>query len=1092
MDSNTFRWLHISDFHAGMTGANKKWDQVRKKFLDDISNFIKQNGSIDLVIFSGDLTQAGEKEEFAYLLSELKGIWARFSELGCNPTLFCVPGNHDFTRPKAGTPVALAISNWSTAVEEHFLEKGSFYSGELNNIFKEYTKFTEDLTKVGIPFQADYSGALPGDSSCVITVRGNRIGLVGLNTAWSQWKSGDMKRHLLISEQQISLVLPTPLDDWSQNNDISLLVTHHPYDWLTDECQEIFKNYINPLGAFSGHLFGHMHESTAKFENYGHETNKVSLQAASLFGLEKYSEKKFDRRHGYYYGQVNFGTEKLKYWPRKAELMSGAGGWKIAPETASLPEGSFETGEIPFQTKKKNLTTSTLEQNERAVGRLTNEQLPLQHHLLKLNYPIPLFQRYMSWTFYPNLLINSVTELETERLTWHISPWDAYGDQFISALSEASTPKPPRYFRLDFSGFQSSKSFFSSIEEIYGLNYSTLVALLNANPEAILILDNVSHERSEEGTDLLEDAISIAQDILRSTNSTRLILRSRSIPLSPPMPFIYLDVMDEADTNQFILTHPLRDNVPGIASSTGEIHRLGGGYPGAIQRILNKLTFTSIGEVASESSEMAVKNVDLTLIDSSLIFKIKDLKNSENRELFDLLTVFCVFPYGENIQQLRNLRQGKTFYPMQSAKLVQRGLLNTLKHDFFDREQEDLPKIVISSDSINEYIRATDPDQFFELTERAIELYFGKDWRSGKYKLGQSFSLEILTEFEYSTRNATILLRRVFKDAQLSGTNRKMQDALGLINFYTAKLDFKCRHREICELLALIIDDLQELIKWSAVRDILFRYASAMRMLKNFEEAEDLYQKLLAIPEQTTSQQSRLNLNLALLYDELDDEPNTLKYAKAVKKDQAKKSTYYHARSILIIRSKTSNMHSRLKTLEKRCHQENHLRAANNIALRVANRFETSDIAMQTFGRITMNAIREDDLYNHVKACTRYVELLISSKAPINKQVIKSLKRCYDYARNQRLEKLFRSAHSSLWQILEADENHVLLGRLMALSSKTLRLLQDEKLELAYLKKLVNHKIGQDNWLFERDYLYIQGRIQNFKLKAPQGALEAI
>lgn len=558
------------------------------------------------------------------------------------------------------------------------------------------------------------------------------------------------------------------------------------------------------------------------------------------------------------------------------------------------------------------------------------------------------------------------------------------------------------------------------------------------------------------------------------------------------MPFIYLDVMDEADTNQFILTHPLRDNVPGIASSTGEIHRLGGGYPGAIQRILNKLTFTSIGEVASESSEMAVKNVDLTLIDASLIFKIKDLKNSENQELFDLLTVFCVFPYGENIQQLRNLRQGKPFYPMQSAKLVQRGLLNTLKHDFFDREQEDLPKIVISSDSINEYIRATDPDQFFELTERAIELYFGKDWRSGKYKLGQSFSLEILTEFEYSTRNATILLRRVFKDAQLSAIPRKMQDALGLINFYTAKLDFKCRHREICELLALIIDDLQELIKWSAVRDILFRYASAMRMLKNFEEAEDLYNKLLAMPEQTTSQQSRLNLNLALLYDELDDEPNTLKYAKAVKKDQAKKSTYYHARSILIIRSKTSNMHSRLKSLEKRCHQENHSRAANNIALRVANRFETSDIAMQTFGRITMNAIREDDLYNHVKACTRYVELLINSKTPINKQVIKSLKRCYDYARSQRLEKLFRSAHSSLWQILEADGNHVLLGRLMALSSKTLRLLQDEKFELAYLQKLVNHKIRKDNWLFERDYLYIQGRIQSFKLKAPQDALEAI
>jgi hypothetical protein len=185
----------------------------------------------------------------------------------------------------------------------------------------------------------------------------------------------------------------------------------------------------------------------------------------------------------------------------------------------------------------------------------------------------------MTWTFYSKLLESSVAALESERLTWHISPWDAYGDQFISALSETVNPKPSRYFRVDFSQFQSSTSFLRSFEDICGFNYATLVAILNSTPEAILILDNVSHEKSETGTSLLEEAISIAQDIIRFTNTTRLILRSRSIPLSPPMPYVYLDVMDEADTNQFVLTHPLRDNVPSSAAATGEIHRLGGGIP---------------------------------------------------------------------------------------------------------------------------------------------------------------------------------------------------------------------------------------------------------------------------------------------------------------------------------------------------------------------------------------------------------------------------------------------------------------------------------------------------------------------------------
>lgn len=355
--SNTFRWLHISDFHAGMEGASRKWGQIRNKFHNDISSFIKNNGQLDLVIFSGDFTQAGKDEEFNYVYDEIQAIWAKFKECGCDPYLICVPGNHDLTRPKPGTPVPLAVLNWNVeGVEGQVFDMGGSYASELQSIFKGYLAFVERLAASGIRMPLDRKGSLPGEGSGVIAVRGRRIGAVGLNTAWSQWAGGDLKRHLHVSERQISSVLDTSLDDWSKENDINLLITHHPEDWFTDDSRKVFVNDINPLGAFSGHLFGHMHESVAKFENHGHDKNKASLQAASLFGLEKYSERNLDRRHGYYYAQVDFEREMLKYWPRKAELISGAGGWRIVPESASLPEGSHETGEIPFQTvKKKNI-----------------------------------------------------------------------------------------------------------------------------------------------------------------------------------------------------------------------------------------------------------------------------------------------------------------------------------------------------------------------------------------------------------------------------------------------------------------------------------------------------------------------------------------------------------------------------------------------------------------------------------------------------------------------------------------------------------------------------------------------------------------
>lgn len=621
-----------------------------------------------------------------------------------------------------------------------------------------------------------------------------------------------------------------------------------------------------------------------------------------------------------------------------------------------------------------------------------------------------------------------------------------------------------------------------SIDDIDGLTYPRLISALNSTPDALLVLDNVSYESSSTGGSRLEQAISIVHDLLNATSGTRVIIRSRSIPQNPPLPYVYLGVMDEADTNQFISTHRLKENVPLSAQTTGEIHQISGGYAGAADKILNKLTYTRMADIATESSEMAVKNVDFSKVDLSLMARIKSL-NSDEDDLKDLLSVFCVFPHGEDIQNIRNLRRNKPFYPMQSANLVRLGLLDTLKHDFFDREKEDLPKVVISSSSANEFIRAKDPDLYFELTDRALDLYFGKDWRIGKYKLGKSFSQETLTEFEYSTRNATGLLRRCFRDSVDSANSRKVQDSLGLINFYTAKLEYKCRFRELCELISPLLSELENIVSWTAARDILFRYASAMRMLKNFSESEDLYQALLKIPEQSNSQLSRLHLNLALLYDELDDNSGTLKHAKSVKKGHSSKSTYYHARSIVILRTKSENQESQLKSLEKKCISEHHFTAANNIALRVAGRFEGGETARKTYGRIAMSSLDENDLYNHVKACTKYVELLLSSKEEVPEKVIKSLKRCYDYARSQRLERLFRSAHQSLWEILEAAKNDLLLGRLMALSSRMFRLLQDEEVERQFLKKLLAKDIFAETWISERDLIYIEGRILTLKLR---------
>lgn len=356
MDSiNNFSWLHISDFHAGMEGSNNKWGQIREKFFYDIERHIQKSSGIDLVVFSGDLTQRGEKEEYDFVLSELKALWNKFRELSQNPALFLVPGNHDLTRPKNGSPILLAIANWGQdGVEEQIMRTpDSLYLEELRKCFSGYSRLIEEIRKTDIPLALDHQGVLPGEGSAVLSVGQYKIGIVGINTAWSHLRGGNLKSKILISEEQVHRSVPCELESWISANHLNLLVTHHPDSWFEDDSAAVFRNEINPLGRFTAHLFGHMHDSITKLEDFGQGVPKLSLQAASLFGLDKYAQNKYDRRHGYYYACADFDGHQLRVWPKRAENISGAGGWRMRPETASLPEDENESAVIPIALKNQ-------------------------------------------------------------------------------------------------------------------------------------------------------------------------------------------------------------------------------------------------------------------------------------------------------------------------------------------------------------------------------------------------------------------------------------------------------------------------------------------------------------------------------------------------------------------------------------------------------------------------------------------------------------------------------------------------------------------------------------------------------------------
>lgn len=359
----TFSWLHISDLHAGMKDSSHLWPQIKTQILKDIRRHLESHGAIDLVVFSGDLTQMAKEEEFDSVFSDLMELWSVFSEYRTCPKLVVVPGNHDLTRPAADSSILMAVENFRKRpkVRDSLIkDDDSEYKKELNLAFANYQNFITKLTDSKIPLATTNSGIFPGDCAGVIEVNGLRVGVVGLSSTWSHLEAGDFKGELEFYDLQVSAAVGGDIDKWSYANNINLLVTHHPKDWLNPEALKDFQNEINPLGRFDAHLFGHMHELSARSYGFGGQQVKREYQAASLYGSERDSNGTAVRRHGFTIAKIDAERGCLSVWPRKVDRIS-AGGWRANVDTVELPDGGdvaespITIRELAYSSKKKIL-----------------------------------------------------------------------------------------------------------------------------------------------------------------------------------------------------------------------------------------------------------------------------------------------------------------------------------------------------------------------------------------------------------------------------------------------------------------------------------------------------------------------------------------------------------------------------------------------------------------------------------------------------------------------------------------------------------------------------------------------------------------
>ncbi len=280
------------------------------------------------------------------------------NELHSSPVFLAVPGNHDLVRPATHEAAAKALQHgWSKDhdVQRTFWENhGSSYRRVIDRAFANYSHWWQK-TKLPKP-QLLRSGLLPGDFAATLEKDGAKLGIVGLNTAFLQFKSGNSRGQLAIGPGQFHVACNGDGASWSEMHHACLLLTHHPPDWLDKASQGVLNGEVADPGRFALHMFGHMHEHRYSIVSPGTAQAWRYWQTSSLFS--RYGWRRPGKRvHGYSIGRLEVSlpsaTATLRLWPRKA-VFNEPGIWHFAQDTTGpLLSKDGGTEQIPIEVRPR-------------------------------------------------------------------------------------------------------------------------------------------------------------------------------------------------------------------------------------------------------------------------------------------------------------------------------------------------------------------------------------------------------------------------------------------------------------------------------------------------------------------------------------------------------------------------------------------------------------------------------------------------------------------------------------------------------------------------------------------------------------------
>jgi len=1056
--NKAFRWLHFSDIHVGQDGQDRVWPRASTLLLDDLETAHRKTGGFDCLVFSGDLVQKGAAEEFEEFDEVLTKILNRLGELGERPPVITIPGNHDLSRPDRLNPVAMALTRfWSeVGLREAIWKPGSEYLSFLESVFFNYSEWRARAIRNGVHLAPAMQGLLPGDGSYFLDTAAGKVGVIGLNSTWLQLGGGDYLGQLHVDARQLLAVTENAPDDWVRANELNLLITHQPASWLHADSPASWDSDLNPAGRFDLHLFGHMHEPDIISIAHGGGVGRRNVQAASLFGLEKYGDG-HTRIQGYSANRITLDSTGHTFtcWPRKLVPVAG-GRMKLVPDSSQEIDEDTGALSIAYNVDRRVSVGSKDVPSRVDADGVGPRLVSTRFELAAIHHPISESKGHLKVRRVEQDAC--VAALLERRLAWVASDWGMGSDGFIAAICARLELSREKVFSLDFNGYDATDTFFDGLRTRLGGTFQQMCDALAEGGRCVLLLDDINVGLS--GT--IEQALDrLVGPVCDFAAEAYILLRSRRRPKGIDVPVVELKPLDEADVAIYARESELGGERFAKPDAVSKLFRHTDGVPSRLDDALRDLEIVSLSDLLSANPDYGDAAATPTTAPSALVATVDELARSNERadeRAYKLLLALSGLPQGEQLARLTRFLGPHPFYPSHARSLVERSLVGTIPITALEgMPGDDTQKALIVPRTVREYIRSIiDEETAKSFDRKALDLYFGDKWALGEISsspTGKRVSKALCDGYEIS--NSAALILRSMRRSLIEKNEFESNGLIRLASAFIETLIEGDHFRTAASLSEDAIRLLEEFGEFSKeVNFLRYHLACSLRMIGRTIEARTQFE-LLDLSVLSKSQRQSAELELALTLKRLKDNPGAADAARRVIILNRKSSAALQARVIIAQQiennaERTAEL-QRLLTLAKK---GEHIVTTNNIRLILAKEEDDHEKASMLLKEVVLTRAESNDFYNGVRAALDLAERQ-SRTAKLEEAERLRLIDAYHFLYSERMINLFDRCHEALWNEFERSGQIENLLNLFRHSSFIWRLNGHESTEARYLSKLV-------------------------------------